>query len=63
MASFKYWLDEFDRGNKYFSPDLAARIYPARQTWRDFLIEYRKASVPQPVAVECFHTREKFECP
>lgn len=51
MARFKLWLDEYDRGRDFASPELAAQIYPGRQTWRDFIIEYREVTIPQPVAV------------
>jgi hypothetical protein len=61
MTSFKFYLDDFDRGTTFASPDLTARLYPAKQTWRDFLIEYREVPILQPVAIECRHTQERFE--
>ncbi|KAH7341713.1 hypothetical protein B0J17DRAFT_647642 [Rhizoctonia solani] len=58
---FKLFIDNHDANYRYVSPALAERLHPQKQTWRDFLIEYREVPIPQPVvAVECFHTRERF---
>ncbi|KAJ1307591.1 hypothetical protein OPQ81_001687 [Rhizoctonia solani] len=60
---FKFFIDNHDHNNCYVSPDLAQRLYPQKQTWKEFLIEYREVPIPQPVAIECFHTRERFGDP
>ncbi|CAE6379460.1 unnamed protein product [Rhizoctonia solani] len=60
---FKFFIDNHDQNYSYASPALAQRLYPKKQTWKDFLTKYREVPIPQPVAIECYHTRERFGDP
>ncbi|CUA73416.1 NmrA-like family domain-containing protein 1 [Gallus gallus] [Rhizoctonia solani] len=57
---FDLFIQNYDHNYRYVSPALARSLYSQQQTWKDFLVEYRETPIPQPVAIECFHTRERF---
>lgn len=60
-AVLKWILGQYDNGYPYVSTELGKRICPERQTWRDFIAEYREIPVPQPLMVECYYTQQRFQ--
>ncbi|KAL5634898.1 hypothetical protein ACGC1H_002801 [Rhizoctonia solani] len=57
---FEFFMRNHDDNYRYVSPAVSRSLYSQQQTWRDFLVEYREIPIPQPLAIECFHTRERF---
>ncbi|QRW10708.1 NmrA-like family domain-containing protein 1 [Ceratobasidium sp. AG-Ba] len=55
---FKWFLDMHEGRFPPFSPELAARLCPDKQTWRDFMIEHATIPMEQPMVVQCYVARE-----
>lgn len=57
---YKWFLDQFEKGNPPMSTELAERLCPTKQSWRDFAKEHTEIPTSQPLMIECFLTQELF---
>ncbi|QRV75112.1 NmrA-like family domain-containing protein 1 [Ceratobasidium sp. AG-Ba] len=60
-AIFKFFIDEHEAERRLFSPELAQKLCPNRQTWRDFISEHLEVPVPQPLMIKCMLTQDEFQ--
>lgn len=57
---FKWFLDQEENQKPEMDTELAVKLCPNRQTWRDFAIEHIEVPPQHPVMIECFLTHERF---
>ncbi|CAE7107808.1 unnamed protein product [Rhizoctonia solani] len=58
--SFKWFIDQHDKNEPFYDVNLAKRLCPDNQSFRDFIKEHIEQSTEQPLAIQCHRTQERF---
>jgi hypothetical protein len=59
-ARFKWFIDMHDGTSPRLSTELASRLCPNKQSWRDYMVEHLSVPLEQPMMIECCKTQELF---
>ncbi|KAJ1302025.1 hypothetical protein OPQ81_000860 [Rhizoctonia solani] len=59
-GTFKWFIDQHDTNKPFYDVDLAKRLCPNNQTFRDFVKEHMEQPAEQPLKIQCYRTQERF---
>ncbi|EUC61014.1 3-beta hydroxysteroid dehydrogenase/isomerase family protein [Rhizoctonia solani AG-3 Rhs1AP] len=59
-GTFRWFIDQHDKNQPFYDVQLAKRLCPDNQSFRDFVKDHMEQPPEQPLTIQCYRTQERF---